>query len=43
MPGMYYNICAANHSIKIKGPFARIRNLLWWHKHDACKEPTGGD
>lgn len=33
---IYENTCAANHHTVIKGPFAKLRNRLWWRKHEDC-------
>lgn len=32
----YKNTCIADHRATIRGPFARLRNYLWWKRHDRC-------
>lgn len=34
----FTNTCIADHRKVISGPFARLRNYLWWRKHNKCDE-----
>ena len=32
----YKSVCCANHRVIFRGVFARLRNYLWWRKHNEC-------
>lgn len=38
----YTSTCIADHHRTFRGLFARLRNRLWWIRHDYCKEARRG-
>lgn len=38
----YISTCIANHQAEFSGPFARLRNRIWWMFHEWCEDPGHG-